>query len=98
MKRFLLVSKTHLAFRERKLRLHSFVSKMSEGSCGHVYWWYLRFTAIGGLSQAGGTEHKLNHLVWLILTLVGGGLTCWNVYQVVADYLSNDVRNNCTLL
>ena len=60
-------------------------------TCTGVYWWYLRFTAIGGLSQAGGTEHRLNHLLWLLLTLLGAGLTSWNVYQVVVDYLSNEV-------
>lgn len=53
--------------------------------------WYLGFTAIGGLTHAGGTQYKVNSLLWLLLTVVGAGLTVWNVYKVVEDYLKKDV-------
>ena len=60
-------------------------------SLPELFHWFLGFTAVGGLSHAGGTQYKAGLVFWMLLTVLGGVLTAWNVYKVVKDYLSDDV-------
>ena len=53
--------------------------------------WFLSFTTIGGLTQFHASDISISKAAWLLLFLVGVGLTTWNVQQVVSDYLENKV-------
>ena len=52
----------------------------------NVLEWFVKFTSIGGFTQARDSDNKLSRLAWTLLFLTGLILTIWGIVVLVISY------------
>ena len=56
--------------------------------------WFVKFTSVGGFTQARDSDNKLSTLIWTILFLAGLTLTIWGIVGLVISFCEyNSITN-----
>ena len=59
--------------------------------------WFVKFTSIGGFTQARDSDNNISKLVWSVLFLVGLTLTILGIVNMVIYFLEYNITTNIEL-
>ena len=60
---------------------------MGNRNISDVILWFSRFTSIGGLAQARGSDNKCSRCIWILLFITGCVFTIHGVTTSISNYL-----------
>ena len=60
---------------------------MGNRNISDVILWFSRFTSIGGLAQARGSDNKCSRYIWILLFITGCVFTIHGVTTSISNYL-----------
>ena len=61
-----------------------------------VFGWFMAFTSIGGLSQVHATNLTASKAIWVVLFLMGFGMTMFGMFQVFSEFLARGITTKVT--
>ena len=65
--------------------------------CRRVLDWFVKFTSIGGFTQARDSDNIISKFVWAVLFLVGLTLTILGIVNMVIYFLEYNITTNIEL-